>query len=682
MLAGAAHEGRKDAADRLAEAFGAILHAWRLQRETAIPWRDAAVSGVEKAPHQPVNQRDEDRQTDEEHGGAVTGTVSTDRGEQPPAMGRCGTLQAAADEHPRHRIKRADHQVGKQAQQHAAGGKPAQAGALEGIGIVCIGEFFLAWLPQEDDTEELDHGETGQRGDQRHSRCESRQQHVQITVRQAGGKEEALQQQPLGNEAVERWQARRGEDADQRQPGDPGHAVNQTTKLAEIALAGGMQHRTGGQEEQTLEAGVVKTVVQHGGHRQRRKVRQHEGLEGQRETQTDENDPDVFNRRIGQQALHVALDGGVNDAENRRDETDHQQQHAPPPEIVVEQVERDADDAVDGGFQHHAAHQRRNRRGRGRVGFRQPDVQRQQPGLGPETEQREQESHRRPDPVMVEIAHGIEGVIPGATGHDAEGEQDGECADVGDQQVEIAGAADFTVLVFRGDQQEGGKRHGFPGDHEGVAVIGQQDKDHAGEKDMVEQALPPRQRPFAVAEVTGCVDRDAGTGDPQQAEKESRQRIQTQVERQIREAERQNRGLRRRTDAQQRQQGQRQSACGADREEDVTDQRGFSREGQSSEADSQPAKRNQQNTVEQSEFSEHGEGAGQGGSASGAYFTRYLTRIPACAPLSGASRKMPGVCPAGSEAARIMPSLMPNFILRGARLATITVMRPTSCAGS
>ena len=61
---------------------------------------------------------------------------------------------------------------------------------------------------------------------------------------------------------------------------------------------------------------------------------------------------------------------------------------------------------------------------------------------------------------------------------------------------------------------------------------------------------------------------------------------------------------------------------------------------------------------------------------------RYLTRIPGRAPASGASRKIPGVRPSLSEAARTIPSERPNFIFRGARLATMTVIRPTSVAGS
>ena len=56
-----------------------------------------------------------------------------------------------------------------------------------------------------------------------------------------------------------------------------------------------------------------------------------------------------------------------------------------------------------------------------------------------------------------------------------------------------------------------------------------------------------------------------------------------------------------------------------------------------------------------------------------------LMRMPGTAPESGASRNGP---PCGPLAASTMPSETPNFILRGARLATITVNRPTSVAGS
>jgi len=51
-------------------------------------------------------------------------------------------------------------------------------------------------------------------------------------------------------------------------------------------------------------------------------------------------------------------------------------------------------------------------------------------------------------------------------------------------------------------------------------------------------------------------------------------------------------------------------------------------------------------------------------------------------PIVSSSHLAAGALPSLSEAASTMPSLIPNFSLRGARLATITVSRPTSVAGS
>jgi hypothetical protein len=57
----------------------------------------------------------------------------------------------------------------------------------------------------------------------------------------------------------------------------------------------------------------------------------------------------------------------------------------------------------------------------------------------------------------------------------------------------------------------------------------------------------------------------------------------------------------------------------------------------------------------------------------------YLTRMPGCAPLSRSSRNTPEP---SLLAASTMPCDSPKRILRGARLATITTMRPFNCSGS
>ena len=124
--------------------------------------------------------------------------------------------------------------------------------------------------------------------------------------------------------------------------------------------------------------------------------------------------------------------------------------------------------------------------------FGQPDVQRQEASLGTKAEQGEQKGERWPDALCREIAHGIEGIVAGAAGHDAKRKQNANRTNVCDQQVEVAGAPDFGLAVFRGNQEEGTECHGFPGDHEGIAVIGQHDESHAGDKQVIDQAVQTR----------------------------------------------------------------------------------------------------------------------------------------------------------------------------------------------
>ena len=50
----------------------------------------------------------------------------------------------------------------------------------------------------------------------------------------------------------------------------------------------------------------------------------------------------------------------------------------------------------------------------------QPHMQRHQPGLGAEAEQREQERDRRPRGRQMRRAHGVERELPAAALHDAE----------------------------------------------------------------------------------------------------------------------------------------------------------------------------------------------------------------------------------------------------------------------
>ena len=85
----------------------------------------------------------------------------------------------------------------------------------------------------------------------------------------------------------------------------------------------------------------------------------------------------------------------------------------------------------------------------------QPDMERHQAGLGAESGQCQEEGRRAPERRQFLGAHRREAVVTGTAGHDAEGQQDADGADMRDQQVEESGATDFLVLVVGGDEEEG-----------------------------------------------------------------------------------------------------------------------------------------------------------------------------------------------------------------------------------
>ena len=211
-----------------------------------------------------------------------------------------------------------------------------------------------------------------------------------------GREQKRLQQQPFGDKAVERRQPGDRQRADQRRPCDPWHAMDQSAELAEAPLAGRMQDRPGGEEQQAFEKRVIERVVERRHQRDRRQKDFAIGLEQDREPDSGEDDADVLDRRVREQALHVHLHGRVDDAEQRRQQAEHQRGDAPPPELDMEQVERHPQETVDRCLQHDGGQQRGDRRGCRRMRFRQPDVQRQEPRLGTESGQREQKSNRRP----------------------------------------------------------------------------------------------------------------------------------------------------------------------------------------------------------------------------------------------------------------------------------------------
>ena len=117
--------------------------------------------------------------------------------------------------------------------------------------------------------------------------------------------------------------------------------------------------------------------------------------------------------------------------------------------------------------------------------FGQPDVQRHQPGFGAESGECETERDRSPRRIETRSAHGVECEVPAAALQNAEAQQDGDRAEVRDQQIEKAGLANLGDAMLRGHQEIRRERHGLPRQHERISIIGEEYEAHAGEKQVI-----------------------------------------------------------------------------------------------------------------------------------------------------------------------------------------------------
>ena len=167
------------------------------------------------------------------------------------------------------------------------------------------------------------------------------------------------------------------------------------------------------------------------------------------------------------------------------------------------------------------------------------------PALAPKPSSARQKATAAQAGDSCRAAHGVEGELPAPALHHAERQQDADRPEMRDQQVEKAGAADLGDAVLRRDEEVRRQRHRLPRHHEGVSVVGQQHEAHAGEEQVVLQAQQARRRAFAGAKIPRAEQRDAGRGGAQQEQEHVAERVAPQVERQVRQAQRQTPAARR-----------------------------------------------------------------------------------------------------------------------------------------
>ena len=222
------------------------------------------------------------------------------------------------------------------------------------------------------------------------------------------------------------------------------------------------------------------------------------GFEGQRQPKAYEDDADVLDRRIGKHAFQIIIKHGVKKAEHRRRGAQKQEGQGPPPDRCSQQVEDDADDAVDRDLGHDAAHQGGDMAGSCRMGQRQPGVQRCDAGLRSGAENGTGEDEPGNERAGWRGADRVEGVIAGSTCKSTEGKQERGGANCRHHQVDMPRMAVAGIPMARDDEDPRGERHQFPGKQEAEGISGDEDEVHCQGVSREERFDPRRQVPVAV----------------------------------------------------------------------------------------------------------------------------------------------------------------------------------------
>ena len=171
-------------------------------------------------------------------------------------------------------------------------------------------------------------------------------------------------------------------------------------------------------------------------------------------------------------------------------------------------------------------------------------------------------------------AHRIESVGSDAVPslHHAEAEQDRDRADMRNQQIEITRLADLGNIVIGGDQKIGRQRHRFPRHHEHIGIIRQQHQRHADEEQVIFEAHQTERVSRHGLEITRAIQGNTEGCAAQQDQEERRQRIETEMERQIGQAQRQHHDVGRSGESPQSRERQQQRSQRAERKDHAIDQ--------------------------------------------------------------------------------------------------------------
>src|SRR6516225_1013190 len=147
-----------------------------------------------------------------------------------------------------------------------------------------------------------------------------------------------------------------------------------------------MDDRAGAEEQKTLEKGMIPDVEKSSGHTENHPVVASHSSAEKSQANPQDDDADVLNAMVGEQAFQVVLANGKGDTQDARQNPQCQQGHAPPKRRMRNQ-RSNAKDAVNPHLDNNSRHQGGHVTGSAGMGTGKPDVKRHDAGLQTKTHQ-------------------------------------------------------------------------------------------------------------------------------------------------------------------------------------------------------------------------------------------------------------------------------------------------------
>ena len=223
-----------------------------------------------------------------------------------------------------------------------------------------------------------------------------------------------------------------------------------------------MLDRAGAQKQQSFENAVVENVEKSGGKADDGEQRHRFGEPQHADPDAEQNDPDILDAVIGEQALEIMLRQGEQHAEHPARPAHGDQQPAPP-WLGRPENGQDPDQPVNADLDHRSRHQCRGMAGRDRVRFRQPDMRRDDAGLCAKADQGQNE-HGGTERLMVLQSSAISGEVGGSSNPTEQHEQNQQerRAQMRRREISPGGMSHRRLPVVENDQKERAQRHDFP----------------------------------------------------------------------------------------------------------------------------------------------------------------------------------------------------------------------------